>query len=193
MILHRWGVIGYEQARKKMAGVHAEALEDAQNHLIFCEHLEVFTAGMQDQNAWPVPVKKTDRGGSITCHSPGQLVIYFCFQVPEPKYFYRRVRRSFEILFARILPEVVYDPRQAGFYIENRKIASLGFRYAEGVSLHGVSLNVDVDLDLHNRVNPCGLAGIEATSLKKEGVAMEMREMEAAVLECIEEGFDESV
>jgi len=193
MILHRWGVIAYEQARKKMDGVHAEALEDGQKHLIICEHLAVFTVGMQDQNTWPVPVTKTDRGGSITCHSPGQLVIYFCFQVPEPKYFYRRVRRSFETLFARILPEVVYDPRQAGFYIENRKIASLGFRYAEGVSLHGVSLNVDADLDLHNKVNPCGIAGVEATSLKKEGVSMEMREVEKMVLECIEEGFDESV
>jgi len=193
MILHRWGTIDYVQARKKMGEVHQKASEDGENHLIFCEHTPVFTVGENDNHIWPVPVVRSDRGGSITCHSPGQLASYFCFQVPEPMLFYRRVRRSFENLFAQILPEVFYDTKQAGFYIENRKIASLGFRYVQGVSLHGVSINIDVDLDLHNRVNPCGIEGITATSLKEEGIGMNMKEMESLVLEYISEGFDESL
>jgi lipoyl(octanoyl) transferase len=88
---------------------------------------------------------------------------------------------------------VFYDTKQAGFYIENRKIASLGFRYAQGVSLHGVSMNIDVDLDLHNRVSPCGIDGIVATSLKKEGIEMTIKEMENLVVQHIGEGFDESL
>ena len=193
MILHHWGNIDYVQAREKMNGVHDQACKDRKNHLIFCEHTPVFTVGKNDDKVWPVPVLQTDRGGSITCHSPGQLVCYFCFQVPEPMAFYRRVRRSFENLFAELLPEVFYDTKQAGFYIENRKIASLGFRYTKGVSLHGVSMNIDVDLDLHNRVSPCGIDGIVATSLKEEGIEMTLKEMGNLVLQHIGEGFDESL
>lgn len=193
MILHHWGCIDYAKARQKMGEVHRKASQDGKNHLIFCEHLPVFTVGMQDAKEWSVPVFKTDRGGSITCHSPGQLVCYFCFQVREPMLFYRRVRRTFEAFFSNTLPHVFYDSKQAGFYCENRKIASLGFRYAEGVSLHGVSLNIDVDFMLHNKVNPCGIKGVHATSLKKEGIHMTREEAEHLILEYICEGFDESV
>ncbi len=193
MILYHWGKIGYVQAREKMNAVHARACKDAENHLIFCEHLSVFTVGAQDKKSWSVPVVMTDRGGSITCHSPGQLVCYFCFQVPDPMAFYRRIRRSFEALFSELLPEVFYDPKQSGFYIEKRKIASLGFRYSKGVSLHGVSINVDVDLDLHNRVSPCGIDGITAGSLKEEGVEIAVKKMETLVVKHLCESFDESL
>ncbi len=193
MILHHWGHMEYIQAREKMNAIHARACKDAQNHLIFCEHAPVFTIGENDDNVWPVPVLWTDRGGSITCHSPGQLVCYFCFQVPEPMAFYRRIRRSFEALFSELLPEVFYDPKQSGFYIENRKIASLGFRYSQGVSLHGVSINIDVDLDLHNRVNPCGIEGVTATSLKEEGAQMAIKKVENMVVKHVCESFNESL
>jgi lipoyl(octanoyl) transferase len=193
MILHHWGNIDYVQAREKMNDVHSQACKNGENHLIFCEHAPVFTVGENDNNAWPVPVVQSDRGGSISCHSPGQLVCYFCFQVTEPIFFYRRIRRSFENLFAKVLPEVFYDPKQAGFYIGSRKIASLGFRYSQGVSLHGVSVNIDVDLSLHNRVNPCGIEGIAATSLKEEGIEMNMKEMENLILQYLCEGFNETL
>jgi len=193
MRVHRWGKIDYLEAREKMNLVHAQAVKDKENHLIFCEHPAVFTVGKNDDRAWPVPVVETDRGGSITCHSEGQLLCYFCFQVSEPMLFYRRVRRSFERVLTSLLPGLFYDPKQAGFYLENRKAASLGFRYVNGVSLHGVSVNVDVDLALHNRVNPCGLEGITATSLKAEGVKMKMAALEDLILKQIEENFDETL
>jgi len=177
-----------------MNGVHEQAVKDKENHLILCEHPPVFTVGKNDNNVWPVvPMVRSDRGGSITCHSPGQLVCYFCFQAAEPMLFYRRVRRSFEHLFSELLPEVFYDPKKVGFYIENRKIASLGFRYSQEVSLHGVSVNIDVDLALHNKVNPCGIEGIVATSLKEEGVEISFKEMETLLVKYISEVFDESL
>ncbi len=193
MIIHHWGNIDYIQAREKMNGVHEQAVKDKENHLILCEHPPVFTVGENDNNVWLVPLVRSDRGGSITCHSPGQIVCYFCFQAAEPMPFYRRVRRSFENLFKVLLPEVFYDPKKAGFYVKNRKIASLGFRYSQGVSLHGVSVNIDVDLGLHNKVNPCGIEGIVATSLKEEGVEIASQEMETLLVKYISAGFDETL
>jgi lipoyl(octanoyl) transferase len=189
MILHHWGLIDYEAARKKMDEVHARACEDDRNHLILCQHPNIFTVGADDHDAWGVPTVRTDRGGSITCHSPGQVVAYFCFQAPQPALFYRRVIRAYEALFDTLDIPARYDRTNPGFYIENRKICSLGFRYRSGVSLHGVSLNVDVDLDFHRRVNPCGLEGIVPTSLMEEGCLKPLEKVEAALIECIEESF----
>lgn len=193
MKLHRWQEIFYTEAMDQMRLVHAEACHDGKNHLIFCSHPPVFTVGTDDQKKWDVNVVSSDRGGSITCHSPGQAVGYFCFQVPQPARFYRNVLTAYEAFFAEVLPSVTYCKEAPGFYIENRKIASLGFRYAKGVSLHGVALNVSVDLSLHRQIIPCGLEGIVATSLEAEGVTMSVSEAEDCLLTCIAEAFDEDV
>ena len=193
MILHRWGLIPYPEARERMNEVHAQACADGRNHLIFCSHPLCYTVGSDDPGGWGVETILTDRGGSITCHSPGQLVAYFCFQAPEPVVFYRKVRRAYDALFAQLLPTARYDPHRPGWYIENRKIASLGFRYRNGVSLHGVALNVDVDLDAHNRVAPCNLDGVVATSLQNEGGEVTMKEIENLILTMIENVWEEEI
>ncbi|WP_457603369.1 lipoyl protein ligase domain-containing protein [Nitratifractor sp.] len=191
MILHRWGLICYEEARKKLDEVHARACCDGQNHLILCSHPLCYTVGSDDPGGWSVPTIPTDRGGSITCHSPGQLVTYFCFQAREPIVFYRKVRRAYDAFFAKLLPSARYDTKHPGWYIENRKIASLGFRYRNGVSLHGVSLNVDVDLEAHNRVAPCNLDGIIATSLLNEGVLLDEENLSRDLVFLLSESFDD--
>ncbi len=191
MILHHWGLIPYEKARKRMNEVHARACRDGQNHLILCSHPLCYTVGSDDSGAWPVPVIPTDRGGSITCHSEGQLVVYFCFQAQEPAAFYRKVRRAYDELFAQFLPKVRYDAKRPGWYVENRKIASLGFRYKKGVSLHGVSLNVDVDLKAHNRVAPCNLDGVIATSLLNEGVLLDEENLSRDLIQLLSQSFDD--
>ena len=191
MILHRWGLIPYEKARKRMNEVHTTACRDGRNHLIFCSHPLCYTVGGDDPGAWPVPVIPTDRGGSITCHSEGQLVAYFCFQAPEPAAFYRKVRRAYDELFAQLLPQARYDTKRPGWYIDNRKIASLGFRYRKGVSLHGVSLNVDVDLQPHNRVAPCNLDGVIATSLMNEGVLLDEENLSRDLIQLLSQSFDD--
>ncbi|ADV46261.1 lipoyl(octanoyl) transferase LipB [Nitratifractor salsuginis] len=193
MILHHWGLIEYEEARKQMDEVHALACQDGKNHLIFCQHPDIFTVGYDDQGSWPVPTVHTDRGGSITCHSPGQLVAYFCFQASNPALFYRRVIRAYEALFEQLNLPAHYDRQNPGFYIENRKIASLGFRYRNGVSLHGVALNVDINLVFHSQVNPCGLEGIIPTSLKAEGSGIGIEQLEQSLIRHLCEAFDEAL
>jgi len=193
MILHNWGEIVYKEARVKMQEVHSQALKDGQNHLILCSHPNVFTVGSDEKYSYLVDVVQCDRGGSITCHSVGQAIFYFCFQVQNPAKFYKKVLTAFESFFMKYLPSVKYDKSRAGFYIQNRKIASLGFRYSNGVSLHGVSLNVDVDLDFHSQVSPCNLEGVMPTSLTNEGVALSLESVNAAMIEYLKVSFHDAV
>ena len=192
MILHQWGELGYTETREKMQAIHTLAREDGQNHLILCSHSNVYTIGIAEKNSFNVDVIQSDRGGSITCHSPGQNIYYFCFQMKNPAKFYKKVLTAFEAFFMKYLPEVKYNKDQAGFYIQNRKIASLGFRYSQGVSLHGVALNVAVDLNFHSQVNPCNLEGIIPTSLANEGVNLTQEAVNAALVYFLEESFDDA-
>jgi lipoyl(octanoyl) transferase len=191
MILHNWGEIEYEKAREQMQKVHEDAQKDRQNHLILCWHPNLFTVGYDEKKRFAVDVVQSDRGGSITCHSKGQNVYYFCFQVDNPAQFYKKVLSAFEMFFAEVLPQTYYDKKNSGFYIQNRKIASLGFRYAKGVSLHGVALNVAVDLDFHAQVAPCNLEGISATSLENEGLLLTQNQVNVILLESIQKSFND--
>lgn len=193
MILHKWGELTYTQAREQMQSVHAKAQQDAQNHLIVCSHPAVFTVGSDEKKQFDVATVQSDRGGSITCHSSGQNIYYFCFPVLQPAQFYRKVLNAFEEFFMTNLPEVKYDKKNPGFYSENRKIASLGFRYSQGVSLHGVALNVDVDLALHSQVPPCNLTNILPTSLKNEGLLLTQKAVDEQIVQLLENHFEDAV
>ena len=189
MIIHKLGEIEYLKGREIMQKVHNMALKDGKNHLIICSHPNVFTVGADCKESFSVKVIKSDRGGSITCHSPGQIIFYFCFQVKNPPLFYKRVLSAFEEFFNKHLPAVKYNKKNPGFYIENRKIVSLGFRYSKGVSLHGAALNVDVDLAFHAKVNPCNLEGIVPTSLANEGVNLSEEEVEKEIIKNLKKSF----
>jgi len=193
MILHKWGEIAYAKAREQMRSVHAKAQQDGQNHLILCSHRAIFTVGSDEKKQFDVGTVQCDRGGSITCHSKGQNIYYFCFQVTQPAQFYKKVLNAFEEFFMINLPEVTYDKKNPGFYSENRKIASLGFRYSQGVSLHGVALNVDVDLALHSQVPPCNLTNIVPTSLGNEGLPLTQKAVDEQIVQLLEKHFEDAV
>ena len=193
MILHRWGEVEYNKAREMMQEVHTLAQKDGKNHLILCSHPDIFTVGVAEDEQFAVRVVQSDRGGSITCHSVGQNIFYFCFQVQNPARFYKKVVQSFEKFFEKYLPTVAYNKAQAGFYTQNRKIASLGFRYSHGVSLHGVALNVDVDLAFHSQVNPCNLEGIVPTSLHSEGCMLTQEAVDKEIVSLLERSFDDAI
>jgi len=193
MQIHNWGLIDYLEARAKMQNVHTQALHDKQNHLILCSHPECYTIGSDKnfQNTHNLLLIQSDRGGSITAHAQGQNIFYFCFEVARPALFYKKVVTAFENLFSTLLPEVYYDKKNPGFYLQNRKIASLGFRYKNGVSLHGVSLNRDVDLDFFNKIAPCNLEGITSSSLYAEGITLTEEALNALALIFIQKAFSD--
>ena len=194
MILHKWGVLPYETARRKMDDIHNMALCDGQNHLILVQHPACFTIGKESwEKKWSVPVIKSDRGGSITCHSEGQNIYYFCFQTPKPVYFFTKVRTVFSNFFDTFDKSFFYDKKKPGFYRQKRKICSLGFRYKNGVSLHGVSLNVDVDLNFHNQIHPCGLQDVVTTSLVHEDIHINCENVNNFIVSEVIKVFDESL
>ena len=193
MILHSWGEIEYCAAREKMQLIHSLAMTDGQNHLILCSHPDIFTIGSDEKNNFALKTITTDRGGSISCHSVGQNIYYFCFSVNNPAKFYKKVLTAFECFFMQHLPKVTYHKDHPGFYIQNRKIASLGFRYSQKVSLHGVALNVDVDLKFHSQINPCNLAGILPTSLRNEGIILSQEQVNQELVTYIQQSFEDAV
>lgn len=184
------GIVDYLQAYEEMKKIHSIAVENQENYLILCEHYDVYTIGQNEKGEnFPVPVIKTDRGGSITFHGVGQPIFYFVFKVDSPKNFYRKVVKSFDEVFKTLSDKIYYDFKNPGFYVENRKVASLGFRYSKGYSLHGVAVNHSVDLKKFNIIKPCNLNGYTATSLINEGINIEKEELKNKVVEKIKKFF----
>ena len=130
-----------------------------------------------------IPVIRTDRGGQVTYHGPGQLVAYALLDLRRLNIGVRSLVSGLENAVIGTLSQ--YGIRAAarrdapGVYVDGRKIASLGLRVRKGCSYHGLSLNVDLDLSPFSAINPCGYAGLEVTRLADLGAAI--KPMEAAV------------
>lgn len=194
MIVHEWGLIEYEKAHLKMKDIHKTAVQNGENHLILCQHPDIYTLGQNEKESlFDVQTYKTDRGGSISCHSKGQNIYYFCFHSPSPARFFANIISVYKKFFNMHLSEAFYDKKNPGFYIEDAKLLSLGFRYKKGFSLHGVSLNVCVDLDFHNRISPCNLKGIRSSSLKEQGLSISCEDVNEQIVKNICEVFNESI
>jgi lipoyl(octanoyl) transferase len=162
-----------------------------QNFLLFATHYPIYTVGINEAKNFPfaIPVK---RGGSITYFDEGTLIVYFIFNVKSPPLFFRKVRIVFERFFKNINPQIFYDKTKPGFYIKNRKIASLGFHYEKNRSNHGVSIHISPNLQNFNRINPCNLKGIKATSFENEGIEISIKEAKTKLKQLIKEIFNEA-
>ncbi len=148
------------------------------DELWFLEHDPVFTqgqAGKAEHLLQPgaIPVVQSDRGGQVTYHGPGQIVVYLLVDL-------RRLGYSIRSLVTRIEQSLVdtlavygiaanADPQAPGVYVNGAKIASLGLRVRKGCSYHGLSLNVDMDLEPFSRINPCGYQGLRMTQVAALG------------------------
>lgn len=184
------GLIEYEYAQKEMRDIHKRAVKDSMNdYLILCQHYDIYTVGKNESRTFPVEVTKTDRGGSIVFHTPGQQIFYFVFKVKTPMLFYKKVIKSFERPLKDLSERIEYIHKIPGFYIENRKLGFLGFKYENGYSLHGVAINHDVDLEKFNIINPCGLEGYVATSLIKENIHIDIELLKHKFIDSIVENF----
>ncbi len=138
------------------------------------EHPPVFTLGQAGRpehllNPGSIPVLKVDRGGQVTYHGPGQLIAYLLIDLRRRGLGVRQLVTLMEQSIVELLQGYGIDsaPRKEapGVYVDGRKIASLGLRVRRSCSFHGLSLNVDMDLEPFSRINPCGHAGLEVTQL----------------------------
>lgn len=142
------------------------------------EHPPVYTLGQAGKpehilNAADIPVVKSDRGGQVTYHGPGQVIIYTLVDLRRAKIGIRElvVRLENAVIDTLAKCDVTAVGRRdaPGVYVNDEKIAALGLRVRRGCSYHGLSLNVDVDLAPFLGINPCGYADLAVTSLRKLG------------------------
>jgi lipoyl(octanoyl) transferase len=178
----RAGLVPYEEAWARQREIHADVVaETAPDTVLLLEHPPVYTAGRRTE-AWERPLDGTpvidvDRGGKITWHGPGQLVGYPIVRLADPVDVVAYVRRM-----ERMLIDVCADLGVRAGQVEGRsgvwmaadetgparKIAAIGIRVAQGVTLHGFAINCDPDLGWFDRIVPCGITDAEVTSLSKE-------------------------
>ena len=146
----------------------------------FTEHPPVFTLGLNASRKHllapgDIPVIQTDRGGQVTYHGPGQLMVYPLLDLRRAALGVRdlvtALERSVIDLLAESAVEASTRAGAPGVYVRNRKIASVGLRVRRGASYHGMALNVDVDLEPFSRINPCGFEGLEMTDFVRLGLA----------------------
>ena len=152
------------------------------------QHPPVFTqgqAGKAEHLLLPgdIPVVKSDRGGQVTYHGPGQLVAYLMLDVRRLGFGVRELVTRMEQCLIDLLASygvtAVARPDAPGVYVEGTKIASLGLRIRNGCSFHGLALNVDMDLEPFRRINPCGYAGLAMTQLRDHAGPIEFAEVGA--------------
>lgn len=164
------GLVPYDQAFAQMQA--AVMAEDFCEQLIFMQHPPVFTQGRKGDAAYlgdlgAIPLVQTDRGGQVTYHGPGQLILYPLLDLKKRrlgvKALVHLLEQSGIELLHRYRITAKRSAQNPGLYVGGKKIASLGLRIKNHRSYHGMSLNVDMDLRPFDRITPCGLSGIQMT------------------------------
>lgn len=172
--LRQLGVQDYTSVWEAMQSFTRERSTDTPDELWLLQHHPVFTQGQAGKaehilDAHSVPVVQSDRGGQVTYHGPGQLVVYFLLDVRRRGIGVRDLVDLIEQSVLEVLRSygIAGELRRSapGVYVDGRKIAALGLRIRKGCSLHGLSFNIDMDLGPFGWINPCGYEGLEATQL----------------------------
>lgn len=174
------GLKPYSSIHHKMSDFTDRRTALTADELWALEHPAVFTLGQAgDQahvlNAGDIPVINTDRGGQVTYHGPGQLVMYCLVDLRRQGIGVRSMVSLIEESIVDYLHGLNIDassrPQAPGVYVGDAKIAALGLRVRKGCTFHGLSLNVDMDLEPFTRINPCGYSGLAVTQLSAFGVS----------------------
>ena len=171
----KWlGRVPYEPTWRAMQRFTEERGPDTPDELWLLEHEPVYTLGMNADPAHvlaagDIPVVRIDRGGQVTYHGPGQLVVYPLIDLRRARRGVRdlvtALERAVIALAARYKIEARCRERSPGVYVDDAKLASVGLRVRRGGSYHGLALNVNMDLEPFRRINPCGYPGLEMTQL----------------------------
>lgn len=204
IIVRSLGIQVYEPLWRAMQRFTEERNRSTTDEIWFTEHPPVFTLGLNASKEHllapgDIPVIQIDRGGQVTYHGPGQLMIYPLIDLKRSNVGVRDLVTALEMtivdLAASLNIEAVARADAPGVYVDGRKLASVGLRVRRGASYHGMALNIDVDLEPFSRINPCGFSNLEVIDLKYLGVTESMDNIANRVLRYLLErlGFSDRV
>ena len=183
----------YEKVLRQMQDFTCLRDDNTPDEIWILQHEPVFTLGRNGKrehvlNPGDIPVIPVDRGGQVTYHGPGQLVVYVLVDIRRKDVGVRELVMQLEQSVIDYLAgqgiAALGDRNAPGVYVEGKKIAALGLRVSRGKTYHGLSFNVEPDLAAFQRINPCGYAGLEVTSCRELGVADGVMEGAGALGEC---------
>jgi len=174
LLVRRLGLCDYEPVWQRMCAFTEQRTPNSGDELWILEHPPIFTLGRAADPdhviaAGDIPVLRIDRGGQVTYHGPGQLVFYTLLDLQRLGIGVRRLvtmlEKSVIDLLADMNVNAYAKPNAPGVYVETRKIAALGLRVRRGCCYHGLSVNVDMNLEPFARIHPCGYADLSVTRL----------------------------
>jgi lipoyl(octanoyl) transferase len=177
LLIRRLGLRPYQEVWQSMRDFVAKADDDTPQELWVVEHQSVFTQGQAGKSEHilktnEIPVILSDRGGQVTYHGPGQLVIYFMLNVRLRSMGARQLVDLIESCLVKTLSAFNINGQlrrsAPGVYVRDAKIAALGLRIRRGWSFHGLSLNIAMDLTPFSYINPCGYEGLAITQVANE-------------------------
>jgi lipoyl(octanoyl) transferase len=162
---------------------------------VWClQHSPVYTLGLNGHrehiiDPGEIPVIETDRGGQVTYHGPGQLMVYLLVDIKRKsisvKDYVHRLEQS--VIGMLEVYDVVGHRREGapGVYVDDKKISALGIRIRRGCSYHGLSINVDMDLTPYNGIHSCGYSGLEMTQMRGHGIEKNLTQITNALIPCL--------
>ncbi|MCP8686006.1 lipoyl(octanoyl) transferase LipB [Marinobacterium sedimentorum] len=174
LILRSLGQVPYDISWQQMQDFTNSRDDQTPDEIWLLEHAPVFTQGQAGKaehvlNAGDIPVVQADRGGQVTYHGPGQLVVYLLLNLRRKSLGVRDLVDLMEQSVVELLGEYGIEaypkPDAPGVYVGDAKICSLGLRVRRGCSFHGLALNLDMNMEPFLRINPCGYAGMAMTQL----------------------------
>jgi len=194
-IIRHLGIRDYREILEKMQLFTKTRNDDTTDEIWFLEHPQIFTQGQAGKSKHilkpsNIAIIQSDRGGQVTYHGPGQLIIYFLLDIRRKSFTIRDLVSKFEQIIIDLLANYEITAHRKnkapGVYINDEKICSLGIRVRKGCCYHGLSLNIDMDLTPYQFINPCGYDGLTVTQLKTYLPNLEDNKINAEILKLIQ-------
>lgn len=194
VMIRELGLQPYEIIWQDMQRFTQERTDETPDEIWVLEHLPVYTLGLNGKtehllNPGEIPVIQCDRGGQVTYHGPGQLIIYTLLDIKRLKLGIRQLvtllEQSMITALAQFGITAVAKPEAPGVYVNDKKIGSIGIRIKHNCSYHGISLNNNMDLAPFDHINTCGFRDLQVTQLADFGVAVSTADLAVPIVQAI--------
>jgi lipoyl(octanoyl) transferase len=198
LIVRKFGLLDYISTWQAMKAFTDTRDEETLDEIWLLQHLPVYTQGQAGKpehllNPGNIPIVQTDRGGQITYHGPGQLVMYVLLDLRRLKIGIRQLVCNLEKSIIQVLAN--YDIEGTarcdapGVYVDEAKICSIGLRVRHGCCYHGIAFNIDMDLEPFSGINPCGFKNLKVTQVKQLNPLAKIADIEIKIVSYLQDIF----